>query len=191
MSSVAASAGREQSAARIANRYILRQARTPRAFLLCRRPSPYVMVSLSVPQIDFFYVCSSHLGDRTFCTQQSTAEASRPAAQQAEAAQTGSVQETGVPKEEIDKVIKEWQSKADPAQSAQYKRAPDEQHNASKSSAQHDATGAGQPVESANPIPLHAHYSLHREFFAKRLRMFSQADARHRASQLHFPGVPS
>lgn len=50
------------------NEYILRQARTPKPCYICYKNSPYVLVSVSVPTLDFFYVCASHVHDQAFAT---------------------------------------------------------------------------------------------------------------------------
>ncbi|SPO31687.1 uncharacterized protein UTRI_06608_B [Ustilago trichophora] len=50
------------------NVYIHRQAGTPKACFVCHKQSPHVLVSQSIPTLDFLYVCHVHLADRHFAT---------------------------------------------------------------------------------------------------------------------------
>ena len=122
---------------RFSNEYILREARTPKACALCQKPSVFVLVSLSVPQWEFLYVCIKHVSDATF--------ARRVSALQARDAHGSNALEPATP---------------------------------NRDALAHDSCAA----------PLHAHYTLHREFFAQRMRHFH---ARVPRSALQFPTVPT
>ncbi|KAJ1021816.1 hypothetical protein NDA13_005428 [Ustilago tritici] len=49
-----------------ANIYVLRQAGTPKCCYVCHKSSPHVLISQSIPTLDFIYVCHAHLADRHF-----------------------------------------------------------------------------------------------------------------------------
>ncbi|KAL9940369.1 hypothetical protein V8E36_001074 [Tilletia maclaganii] len=101
---------------RIGNHYIRRLAGTPRPCLVCYRPSPVVLVSVSIPNEDFFYICAGHLTDRHFATliprqpQQSSGTSSPSASSSTSQDVSGRLPDK-VSKEEIDKVTREWKER--------------------------------------------------------------------------------
>ena len=142
------------------NEYILRVARTPRTCMVCGRASPLVLVSATQPEIDFFYICAAHLGDRGFAS-----ELARPAAEPAAG------HDTPAPAEK---------RAAEPA------GAPETQVH-TPTSAPTSSPASLPPLPAGSP-PLHTRFALHREFYAQRCRRQAAVDAQRRAPQ--FPAVP-
>ncbi len=95
------------SAARPVNHYIRRLAGTPKACMVCLRPSPHVLVSQSLPASDFFYVCESHLSDRHFASR--IQQAAQGTAAGAGAGTARLPDKVG--QEEIDKIKKEYEER--------------------------------------------------------------------------------
>ncbi|KAK0546620.1 hypothetical protein OC845_004518 [Tilletia horrida] len=97
---------------KLGNHYIRRLAGTPKPCLICYRPSPTVLVSVSAPTHDFFYVCPSHLTDRHFCSSiPTTSSATSPAATTSSNSNPASTSTNKVSQDEIDKVTREWKER--------------------------------------------------------------------------------
>ena len=144
---------------RLSNEYMLRMARTPNSCFVCYRPSVFVLVSLNVPQYDFMYVCLSHVDDRAFAT------CIKPAPLDAKSnLTTSSLNPTQTPNvppaAEGDGTAYPKSSSLLPATQHTYHLEQTANHTAT-----HTSTTSKEP-------PIHAHYALHREFYAKRMRMF-------------------
>lgn len=142
---------------RLANAYILREARTPKACGICRKPTVYVLSSESAPMLDNMYICGSHTSDRALVTRLDAGKAPGPWA------------------EDVERVVQEWkdkqveQVKAKHEQSASDKdKTPEE-----KGRAEDKAGDAGAPDAATPPapsVPIHGRFALHREFYAQRVR---------------------
>ena len=172
-------AERGSSTVRLANAYLLREARTPRACAICHKPTPYVLSSESAPMYDNMYICRSHTSDRTLVTQLDT-----PADRAAAHARRTDVAKPS--QEDIERVVQEWKDKqARSASDAQDKQA----EKPAPAPEQPPAKQAAPATERAEPAaalpPLHTRFALHREFFAQRVRLLTPR----RAPQ--FPSVPS
>ncbi|KAJ9476184.1 hypothetical protein PHBOTO_006300 [Pseudozyma hubeiensis] len=87
------------------NIYIHRQAGTPRSCFVCYKSSPHVLVSQSIPTLDFLYVCHAHLADRHFASKLSD-PASSPSAVTA-----GERLPDKVSQDEIAKIKAEYEAK--------------------------------------------------------------------------------
>lgn len=87
------------------NIYIHRQAGTPKSCFVCYKSSPHVLVSQSIPTLDFLYVCHAHLADRHFATKLSD-PASSPSAGTA-----GERPPDKVSQDEIAKIKAEYEAK--------------------------------------------------------------------------------
>ncbi|EPQ25638.1 uncharacterized protein PFL1_06775 [Pseudozyma flocculosa PF-1] len=89
--------------AKPSNLYIHRQAGTPRSCFICYKQTPHVLVSSTVPSLDFFYVCLAHLGDTHFAKRVST-----PAAPPSVASTSVQPDAATVSQADIDRVKKEY-----------------------------------------------------------------------------------
>lgn len=88
------------------NVYIHRQAGTPKSCFVCYKSSPHVLVSQSIPALDFLYVCHAHLADRHFAT-----KLSDPASTTASASSSGERLPDKVSQDEIAKIKAEYEAK--------------------------------------------------------------------------------
>ncbi|SPO31478.1 uncharacterized protein UTRI_06608 [Ustilago trichophora] len=101
------------------NVYIHRQAGTPKACFVCHKQSPHVLVSQSIPTLDFLYVCHAHLADRHFANKLS--DPSSTAATTAAAGAAGERLPDKVSQAEIDKIKAEYETKLKAKESAKDK----------------------------------------------------------------------
>ena len=143
----------------LSNEYMLRMARTPNSCFVCYRPSVFVLVSLNAPQYDFMYVCLTHVEDRAF------AMCTKPAPLDAKSNLTTS---------SVDLVQRPNAPPAADGDGTTYLKSssfiPATQHTHQlEQTAVHTATHSSTTSKAP---PIHAHYALHREFYAKRMRMF-------------------
>lgn len=102
------------------NVYIHRQAGTPKSCFVCHKQSPHVLVSQSIPTLDFLYVCHAHLADRHFATKLSDPASSSASTPTGGAGTTGRLPDK-VSQEEIDKIKAEYEAKLKAKDSAKDK----------------------------------------------------------------------
>lgn len=195
------------------NIYIHRQAGTPKSCFVCHKASPHVLVSQSIPTIDFLYVCHAHLADRHFAT-----KLSDPASPST----SGERLPDKVGQDEIAKIKAEYEAKL------KAKESKDKDGEKDKSSKPLTAMGvAGSvfstvtstvsglassaigsiPTEAAQVTtthapgttaaeslakqhPLHAKYALHREFYAARVREWNNRMVKKKEKELNMPPAP-
>ncbi|KIS65783.1 uncharacterized protein UMAG_06163 [Mycosarcoma maydis] len=198
------------------NVYIHRQAGTPKSCFVCYKSSPHVLVSQSIPTLDFLYVCHAHLADRHFATKLCD-PASAPGSTTAERLPDK------VSQDEIAKIKAEYEAKQKAKESAKAK-----EEDANKESKPLSAMGmAGSvfstvtstvsglassaissiPAEAAASTaatasnaaaaetlakqhPLHAKYALHREFYAARVRDWNHKMVKKKEKELNMPPAP-
>lgn len=158
---------------RLANVYILREARTPKACGICRKPTVYVLSSESAPMLDNMYICGSHTSDRALVTRLDAGKAPGPST------------------EDVDRVVKEWKDKQVEEVKAKHDdRASDKDNSAKDKSSAEDKAGRADQPEATAPavpsVPIHGRFALHREFYAQRVRQLMPRKAPAPA----FPTVP-
>ncbi len=198
------------------NVYIHRQAGTPRSCFVCHKASPHVLVSQSIPTLDFLYVCHAHLADRHFAT-----KLSDPATTST-AATPGERLPDKVSQDEIAKIKAEYEAKQKAKETQDKDADKDKQSKpltamrvagsvfstvtstvsglASSAissipteAAQSTATTATGPTAAetlAKQHPIHAKYALHREFFAARVREWNNKMVRKKEKELNMPPAP-
>lgn len=150
---------------RLANVYILREAHTPRACAVCRRPTTYVLSSESAPMLDNMYLCLSHTTDRTVVTPLASADRSGCSA--------SAVRPSA---EEVNQVIREWHAKHSSDTKSGLPAAPAPHSEALPPRTPPTASPSGVPLAPTVPqsgAPLHTRFALHREFFAQRVRQLT------------------
>ncbi|KAJ1603673.1 hypothetical protein NDA14_001875 [Ustilago hordei] len=210
-----------------ANIYVLRQAGTPKCCYVCHKSSPHVLVSQSIPTLDFIYVCHAHLADRHFANKLSDPASSSSTASTAGAGGGGGASGERLPdkvsQSEIDKIKAEYEARlkakqkeskpfsamsvagsvfstvtstvsglASTAISSIATEAPPLATAASAAPTSAAPTSAAPTsAESlAKQHPLHATYSLHREFYAARVREWNKKMVKKKASELNMPPAP-
>lgn len=172
-----------------------------------------MLVSQSIPTIDFFYVCVTHLGDRHFASR----VADPPGASGTERLPDK------VSASEIEKVKAEYEAKQrEKEKRDKEKREKEEKEQQDKDKAEKakasmassvfstitstvsglafpgkpDAptspakTATDPPPAPVNPYPLHAKYALHREFYAARTREWNNRNFKKRERELNMPPAP-
>ncbi|SOV05948.1 uncharacterized protein UDID_08739 [Ustilago sp. UG-2017a] len=214
-----------------ANIYVLRQAGTRKCCYVCHKSSPHVLVSQSIPTLDFIYVCHAHLADRHFANKLSDPASSSSIASTAGGGAgggggggaSGERLPDKVSQSEIDKIkaeyearlkAKEKESKPFSAMSVAgsvFSRVTSTVSGLASTAissiateAPPSATAASAGPTSACPTsacptsaeslakqhPLHATYSLHREFYAARVREWNNKMVKKKASELNMPPAP-
>ncbi|GAC95033.1 conserved fungal protein [Pseudozyma hubeiensis SY62] len=199
------------------NVYIHRQAGTPKSCFVCYKSSPHVLVSQSIPTLDFLYVCHAHLADRHFATKLSD-PASSPSA-----ATSGERLPDKVSQDEIAKIKAEYEAKQKAKEAA---KDSDKDKQASKpftamgvagsvfstvtstvsglassaiSSIPGEAPASTAAATTPSPAaaetlakqhPLHAKYALHREFYAARVREWNNKMVKKKEKELNMPPAP-
>ncbi|SJX66460.1 uncharacterized protein SRS1_11274 [Sporisorium reilianum f. sp. reilianum] len=196
------------------NVYIHRQAGTPKSCFVCYKSSAHVLVSQSIPTLDFLYVCHAHLADRHFA-----AKLSDPAS----AASAGEGLPDKVSQDEIDKIKAEYEAKQKAKEGAKDKDKDKESkpltamsvagsvfstvtstvsglassaissiptEAAATTSAATTATSATAADTLAKQHPLHAKYALHREFYAARVREWNNKMVKKKERELNMPPAP-
>ncbi|KAE8222962.1 hypothetical protein CF319_g3927 [Tilletia indica] len=204
---------------RISNHYVRRLAGTPKSCLVCYRPSPVVLVSVSIPTHDFFYVCTTHLADRHFANRLPT-----PGEASAAGGDVPGRLPDKVSKEEIDKVTQEWKDRQKAKEEREKSAAAAKEKEKEKeakgwlstvagaagtaasavsslaSSAMTSSPSPSDPSASATATPplapalppgQHEHYQLHKDYFAMRKDALNKRAALQRAKELNMPAVPS
>ncbi|PWN50542.1 hypothetical protein IE53DRAFT_387143 [Violaceomyces palustris] len=212
------------------NVYIHRQAATPKPCMVCFKLSPHVLVSQTIPEMDFFYICPSHLGDSHFAKRVDVATPP-----------TSTRLPEKVGKEEIERIKLEWERRKAEKESTKGKAKTEEEGKddgkpnekdskqgsifsslissitssqggskpkASENEKTNLGKGGGVRVESptvantsndlspaaaaASPPtpPLHAKYSLQREFYGMRLREWNNKMVKRKEIELNMPHVP-
>ena len=197
------------------NHYIRRLAATPKSCLVCYRPSPHVLVSQSIPQADFFYVCASHLDDRHFATKIAPTAAKGAAKTTQESRLPDQVSQS-----EIERIKKEYDERQRQKQQKQKQQAEgtDEEEKKKKQkeeeekkkgsswfsglSALLDSPAADAPAGDKATTPSstatvtaaaggsHERYTLHRDFYQMRLEAHKKREAVRRAKDLNLPPAP-
>ncbi|CCF48734.1 hypothetical protein NDA11_007508 [Ustilago hordei] len=200
-----------------ANIYVLRQAGTPKCCYVCHKSSPHVLVSQSIPTLDFIYVCHAHLADRHFANKLSDPASSSSTASTAGAGGGGGASGERLPdkvsQSEIDKIKAEYEARL---KAKQKESKPFSAMSVAGSvfstvtstvsglastaissiatEAPPLATAASAAPTSAESLakqhPLHATYSLHREFYAARVREWNKKMVKKKASELNMPPAP-
>lgn len=202
------------------NAYIHRQAATPKSCYVCYKQTTHLLVSQSIPTLDFLYVCHAHLADRYFATQVST-PVSSPASTVAPPTRAATADRLPekVSQQEIDKIKAEYQAK----QKAKETKDNAKQNESKPFSAMSVAGSvfstvtstvsglassaiASIPAEAPQPAtiaagsttpdilakqhPLHATYSLHREFYSARVREWNNKMVKRKERELNMPPAP-
>lgn len=202
------------------NVYIHRQAGTPKSCFVCYKSSPHVLVSQSIPTLDFLYVCHAHLADRHFAN-----KLSDPASTSGSAA--GERLPDKVSQDEIAKIKAEYEAKQKAKESAKDKDKDADKDKQSKpltamgvagsvfstvtstvsglassaissipseAAAQPTATTPSPAAAAAETLakqhPLHAKYALHREFYAARVREWNNKMVKKKEKELNMPPAP-
>lgn len=169
-----------------------------------------MLVSQSIPTVDFFYVCVAHLGDRHFASRVADPPESSAGRLPDKVSAT-----------DIDKVKAEWEAKQKEKREKE-KQATDEKEKHENQAATTKTSMAssvfstitstvsglafpGKPANDAakpsalditpaapavNAYPLHAKYALHREFYAARTREWNNRNFKKRERELNMPPAP-
>lgn len=198
-----------------ANVYIHRQAGTPKSCFVCHKASPHVLVSQSIPTLDFLYVCHAHLADRHFAT-----KLSDPTSSSSSTSTPGERLPDKVSQDEIAKIKAEYEAKLKAKETAKDKDADKSKpltamgvagsvfstvtstvsglassamSSIPTEAAQTTATTAPSPTAAeslAKQHPLHAKYALHREFYAARVREWNNKMVKKKEKELNMPPAP-
>ncbi|SAM86286.1 uncharacterized protein UBRO_08739 [Ustilago bromivora] len=207
-----------------ANIYVLRQAGTFKCCYVCHKSSRHVLVSQSIPTLDFIYVCHAHLADRHFANKLSEPASSSSTTSTAGGGGVGGGGGGGggasgerlpdkVSQSEIDKIKAEYEArlKAKEKESKPFSAMSvagsvfstvtstvsglaSTAISSIATEAPPLATAASAAPTSAESLakqhPLHATYSLHREFYAARVREWNKKMVKKKASELNMPPAP-
>ncbi|EST06765.1 VPS4-associated protein 1 [Kalmanozyma brasiliensis GHG001] len=195
-----------------ANVYIHRQAGTPKSCFVCHKASPHVLVSQSIPTLDFLYVCHAHLADRHFANKLSDPASSS-------SAQVEKLPDK-VSQDEIAKIKAEYEAKLKAKETSKDKDAEKKPFTAmgvagsvfstvtstvsglassaissipTETAQTTAATTAPSPTAAeslAKQHPLHAKYALHREFYAARVREWNNKMVKKKEKELNMPPAP-
>jgi len=182
------------------NLYYKRTAGTARACFICYRPTPTVLATAQ--NVDFIYVCESHLNDPGFAT---------AVGETGDGGAGGGVKKLALTPEEIAKVKEEWEAKQkrkaekekDKKENSdkdkdkdkdkeKEKDEPDKEKKKSNSGTDSIPTKSLPPPPPTPQPPTHVRYTLHRDIFAMRLgehRKWRQA-AQAKALAPRLPGAP-
>lgn len=206
-----------------ANVYIHRQAGTPKSCYVCHKQTPHVLVSQSIPTLDFIYVCHAHLADRHFATKLSDPASSPSSSTATTAGGAGGASGERLPdkvsQSEINKIKAEYEAKLKAKEKEKEKEKDSKPFSAMSvagsvfstatstvsglastaissipTEAPQTATAAAAGPTAAETLakqhPLHATYSLHREFYAARVREWNNKMVKKKASELNMPPAP-
>ncbi|KAJ1032788.1 hypothetical protein NDA18_001513 [Ustilago nuda] len=202
-----------------ANIYVLRQAATGKCCYVCHKSSPHVLVSQSIPTLDFIYVCHAHLADRHFANKLSDPASSLSTASTAGGGgggggargASGERLPDKVSQSEIDKIKAEYEARLKAKQKESkpfstmsvagsvFSTVTSTVSGLTSTAISSIATEAPALATAASPTaasplakqhPLHATYSLHPEFYAARVREWNKKMVKKKASELNMPPAP-